>query len=48
MTKDISHETYTEAETETRREAILKCVLATPPKPQEASKRRQQESSQSK
>ena len=47
MTKDISHETYTEAETETRREAILKCVLA-PPQPQEASKRRQQESSQSK
>ena len=29
-------ETYSDAETDARREAILKRVLATPPKPKEA------------
>jgi len=41
-------ETYTEAETEARREAALKRMLATPHKPHEANAKRRKESSQSK
>lgn len=41
-------ETYSEAETVARREAALKKMLATPPKPHEASKGKRRESSQSK
>ncbi len=41
-------ETYSEAETEARREAALKRMLATPHKPHEASGKRRKELSQSK
>lgn len=41
-------DTYSEAETEARREAALKRMLATPHKPHEASGKRRKESSQSK
>ena len=41
-------ETYSEAETEARREAALKRMLATPPKPHQPIGRRKRESSQSK
>lgn len=40
--------TYSEAETEARREAALQRMFATPHKPHEASKGRRKESSQSK
>lgn len=41
-------DTYSEAETEARREAALKRMLATPHKPRKASGKRRKESSQSK
>ncbi|MFC4290975.1 hypothetical protein ACFOWX_00915 [Sphingorhabdus arenilitoris] len=44
---DQKDETYTEAETEARREAALKRMLATPHKPHKASKGKRKESSQS-
>ena len=44
--KKESEETYSEADTEARREAALKRMLATPHKPHEASKRPRKESSQ--
>lgn len=37
-------DTYSEAETEARREATLKTLLATPPKPHKASKGKGRES----
>jgi hypothetical protein len=40
-------ETYSEEETEARREATLKRMLATPHKPQKASGKQRKESSQS-
>ncbi len=49
MTKPIPLEsTYSEAETEARREAALKTMFATPHKPHSASKKGGKESSQSK
>ena len=41
-------ETYSEAETEARREAALKKLLATPHKPLKAKSKKRRESSQSK
>jgi len=41
-------ETYSESETEARREAALKRMFATPHKPHKASGKRSKESSQSK
>ena len=41
-------ESYSQAETEARREALLKRILATPPKPRSPNKRKPKESSQSK
>ncbi len=41
-------ETYTETETEARREATLKQLLATPPKPHKTKRGKGKESSQSK
>lgn len=38
MSTSEPNETYSEAETEARREAILKRVLAMPPKPHKARK----------
>lgn len=43
---DPESDTYSNAETEARREAALKRMLATPHKPHEASKGRRKESSQ--
>lgn len=45
---DTNHknDTYSEAETEARREAALKNLLATPPKPHKASKKGGKESRQ--
>jgi len=37
---DQKDETYSEAETEARREATLKKLLETPPKPHKAKKRK--------
>ena len=48
MAKSEHEETYSEAETEARREAALKRMLATPPKPHTASKGKRKESSQRK
>jgi hypothetical protein len=48
MTDSKLEESYTEAETEARREAALERMLATPHKPHEASGKRRKESSQSK
>jgi len=48
MPKPSQDETYTEAETESRREAALQRMFATPHKPHEASGKRRKESSQSK
>ena len=47
-TKPFGGDTYSEAETEARREAALKRMLATPHKPHKASGKRRKESSQSK
>ncbi|WP_425230026.1 hypothetical protein [Sphingomonas sp.] len=45
MDKNVPREeTYSEAETDARREAILKAVLATRPKPHKASKAKGRES----
>ena len=43
-----ANDTYSEAETVARREAALRNMLATPPKPHEAMRRGRRESSQSK
>lgn len=40
----MNDETYSETETEARREAALKRLLATPPKPHKASKGKGKES----
>jgi hypothetical protein len=48
MTNPTPAETYTDAETERRREAALARMLATPHKPHKASKGKRGESSQSK
>lgn len=42
--KQKQDDTYTDAETAVRREALLKKVLATPPKPHEPSKDKAKES----
>jgi len=39
-----TEDTYSEAETETRREATLKKLLSTPPKPRKSSKVKGKES----
>ena len=43
---EIANEHYSEAETEQRREAALKRMLATPHKPHTASKQKRPDSSQ--
>jgi hypothetical protein len=48
MNKLAHEETYSERETEARREAALKTMFATPHKPHKASKKGGKESSQSK
>ena len=48
MPKPDAKDTYSEAETEARREAALQRMFATPHKPHEASGKRRKESSQSK
>ena len=44
MANTKEEETYSEAETEARREAALKQLLAMPPKPHKASKAKGKES----
>jgi len=44
MGKPKQDETYSEAETEARREAALKKLLATPPKPHKGSNKKAKES----
>jgi hypothetical protein len=44
----MTNETYSDAETDARREAALKRMLATPHRPHKASKGKRAESSQSK
>lgn len=48
MQEPRSEDTYSEAETEARREAALKRMFATPHKPHNVSGKRRKESSQSK
>jgi len=48
MTKLTPDEAYSEVETDARREAALKRMLATPHKPHKTSGKRREESSQSK
>jgi len=48
MNNPNASDTYSEAETEARREAALKKLLATPHKPLKAKSRKRAESSQSK
>jgi hypothetical protein len=48
MTNQTDLETYSEAETEARREAALRTMLATPHKPHKASRGKRKESSQRK
>jgi hypothetical protein len=48
MTGTNQNETYSEADTERRREAALKRMLATPHKPHEPKGKRRKESSQGK
>ena len=43
-----NNETFSEAETEARREAALKRLLSTPPKPVKAKAKKRRESSQEK
>lgn len=45
---NLDPETFSEAETEARREAALKRLLSTPPKPHEAKGKKRRESSQDK
>jgi len=45
---NLEKDTYSKAETEARREAALKELLATPRKPMKAKSKKRRESSQSK
>lgn len=48
MNKTTPTDTYSDAETDARREAALKNLLATPPKPKKATNGNAKESSQDK